>query len=115
MMISFSAAIEITPGQLGFSLVDEFKQELARGMFNPILDATITANNLQYFQNGLSSSYTTDFSLSSWYLNVNEIKSQWLTLILTIPRNLANIFPSNIGSVSMAIISSIDPQHIRYE
>lgn len=115
MMISFSSAIEITPGQLGFSLVDEFQQQLAKGSFTPIPDATITTSNLQYFQNGLGSSYTTDFSLSTWYLNVNEIKSQWLTMILMFERDLANTFASDIGSVSIAIMSSLDPQHIIYQ
>lgn len=115
IMISFSSPIEVMPGALSYSLIDEFRKELARGSFSPITDITINSLNLQYFKNGASSSYTTDLMQSTWYLNSNEIKSQWLTLILNIPRNLGNTFASNLGSISMAIISSLDVQHVRYQ
>lgn len=69
-MISFSSSIQPPPGTtLGFSLIDEFKKQLSQGIFNPILDASISALSLQYFQNGMSSSYTTDLSQSTWYLS----------------------------------------------
>lgn len=35
--------------------------------------------------------------------------------MLAVPRNLVNTFAANLGSISMAIISSLDVQHVRYQ
>lgn len=121
MMISFSQALEDTiTTPLTFSLINDFTKELATGTFVWTDDTTINGTGVgQYgmkmFIGGDDSSYISDLSQATWFMSSSEIKSQWLTLVIKIPRNILNIFSPRLASVNMAIVSSLNPQSIKYQ
>jgi hypothetical protein len=67
------------------------------------------------FMAGVESSYISDLSKAVWYTALREIRSQWLTLVIKVPRNVLNTFSPRIASVNMAIVSSLHPQSIKYQ
>ncbi len=99
---------------LRFSLINDFTKELATGTFVFTADATVDGTaigqyGMRMFRSGAGSSYISEFSKATWYTGSSEIKSQWLTLIIKIPKNILHTFSSRLCSVNMAIVSSLNP------
>ncbi len=101
-------------------MINDFTKELATGTFVWTDDTTINGTaagqyGMKMFICGDGSSYISDLSKATWFMSSSEIKSQWLTLVIKIARNVANTFSPRLASVNMAIVSSLDPQSIKYQ